>query len=80
VRVPPGAWLMFNHHRMGIGGRGTVRHCRLIKGMYQIGVEVSSGTGWNISSHRAATNLRNLANAIGVSDETSITTGEAIPF
>jgi hypothetical protein len=85
VRVPPGAWLMFNHHRMGIGGRGTVRHCRLIKGMYQIGVEVPSGTGWNIASHRFAANLRNLAGAIDphqtgrVSDETGVTTGEAIP-
>lgn len=83
VRVPPGAWLMFNHHRMGIGGRGTVRHCRLIKGMYQIGVEVSSGTGWNTSPHRFATNLRNLGGAIdrdqtgSVSVEASVTTRQS---
>jgi c-di-GMP-related signal transduction protein len=62
VRIPPGSWLSFNHHKIGISGRGTVRHCRLIKGMYEIGVEFAAGTGWAAASHRS--DLRNLRAAI----------------
>ncbi len=64
ARVPPGAWLMFNHHKVGISGRGMVRHCRLIKGMYEIGVEFPGGTGWDAVMHRFGTHLRNLSDAI----------------
>jgi hypothetical protein len=64
ARVPPGAWLMFNHHKVGISGRGMVRHCRLIKGMYEIGVEFPGGTGWDAVLHRFGTHLRNLSDAI----------------
>ena len=64
ARVPPGSWLMFNHHKVGISGRGTVRHCRLIKGMYEIGVEFPGGTGWDAVLHRFGTHLRNLSVAI----------------
>jgi c-di-GMP-related signal transduction protein len=64
ARVPPGAWLMFNHHKVGISGRGMVRHCRLIKGMYEIGVEFPGGTGWDAVLHRFGTHLRNLSVAI----------------
>ncbi len=63
-RVPPGSWLMFNHYKVGITGRGTVRHCRLIKGMYEIGVEFPGGTGWDAVLHRFGTHLRNLSAAI----------------
>ena len=38
TRVPPGSWLMFNHHKIGISGRGTVRHCRMVKSGYEVGV------------------------------------------
>jgi c-di-GMP-related signal transduction protein len=81
ARVPPGAWLMFNHHKVGLSGRGTVRHCRLIKGMYEIGVEFSSGTGWDTVSQRLGTHLRNLNGAIdrlqagNASEDTKVTTG-----
>jgi len=64
ARVPPGAWLMFNHHKVGISGRGMVRHCRLIKGMYEVGVEFPGGTGWDAVLHRFGTHLRNLSVAI----------------
>jgi c-di-GMP-related signal transduction protein len=64
ARVPPGSWLMFNHHKVGISGRGMVRHCRLIKGMYEIGVEFPGGTGWDAVLHRFGTHLRNLSVAI----------------
>jgi c-di-GMP-related signal transduction protein len=64
ARVPPGSWLMFNHHKIGISGRGTVRHCRLIKGMYEIGVEFSSGTGWDAASQRFGAHLRSISVAI----------------
>jgi hypothetical protein len=45
-RIPSGSWLMFNHHPVGISGRGIVRYCRMVKRSFLIGVEFSSGTGW----------------------------------
>ena len=41
-----------------------VRHCRLIKGTYEIGVEFPGGTGWDAVLHRFGTHLRNLSVAI----------------
>jgi c-di-GMP-related signal transduction protein len=64
VRIPPGSWLMFNYHKIGIGGRGTVRFCRLVKGQFEIGVEFSSGTGWDVASRRLDSQHRNLKTAI----------------
>jgi c-di-GMP-related signal transduction protein len=64
MRVPQGSWLMFNHHKMGISGRGSVRHCRMVKGAYEVGVEFSSGTGWDAVSDRFGSHLRNLGGAI----------------
>jgi c-di-GMP-related signal transduction protein len=46
TQIPPGAWLAFYHRKTGIGGRGKVRYCRLVKGKYEIGVEMPDGTGW----------------------------------
>ena len=83
ARIPLGAWLMFNYHQMGIGGRGIVRHCCMVKGMYEIGVEFSSGTGWNGTSERFGTHLRNLNVAVNrhedetAAGETGLITGEA---
>jgi hypothetical protein len=65
TRIPPGSWLMFNHHKIGISGRGTVRHCRMVKAGYEVGVEFSGGTGWDAASQRLGTDLRNLDVAIG---------------
>jgi c-di-GMP-related signal transduction protein len=85
ARVPPGSWLMFNYHKIGISGRGTVRHCRLIKGMYEIGVEFSSGTGWDAASHRAGAHMRGLSEAIdrlqagSASGEAEVAPDKALP-
>ena len=63
-RIPPGSWLMFNYHRLGASGRGTVRYCQLVKSSYHIGVEFSGGTGWNPNGNRFTTELRNLSIAL----------------
>jgi hypothetical protein len=59
-RIPPGSWLMFNHHQVGISGRGTVRYCQLVKSYYQIGVEFSCGTGWHPVPAGISSDLKNL--------------------
>jgi hypothetical protein len=48
VRIPRGAWLIFNNQ--GLGGRGIVRYCAFAKGNYEIGVEIANGTGWELAS------------------------------
>jgi PilZ domain len=63
-RIPSGSWLMFNHHPVGISGRGTVRYCRMVKCSYLIGVEFSGGTGWEAASNRFADQLRSLKAAL----------------
>src|SRR5690348_11501405 len=45
-KIPQGSWVMVNDRQLGIAGRGTVRHCEYAKGMFEIGLEFSSGTGW----------------------------------
>ena len=47
-RIPRGAWLLFNNQ--GVGGRGTVRYCGLVRGQYEVGVEIVNGTGWEAIS------------------------------
>lgn len=59
-RIAPGSWLMFNHHAVGICGRGTVRYCRMVKCSYLIGVEFSGGTGWHGAPDPFQESLRNL--------------------
>lgn len=44
--VPLRSPISCNDEKLGIRGRGTVRHCTYVKGKYQIGVEFSGGTGW----------------------------------
>jgi hypothetical protein len=44
--IPLRSPITCNDEKLGIRGRGTVRHCTYVKGKYQIGVEFSSGTGW----------------------------------
>lgn len=64
ARVPAGSWFMFNHGKAGIGGRGTVRYCRMVQGVYEIGVEFAGGTGWKAASNPFGAHLRNLGGAI----------------
>ncbi len=85
--VPPGAWLVFNHHKIGVSGRGKVRYSRLIKGMFEIGVDFPSGTGWDVALNRFSAHLRALSVAIdqlqtgktpaAVDEENAITTATA---
>ena len=56
TRIPPGAWLMFNDTKNQIGGRGTVRYCRLARGVYEVGVEFPNGTGWDSRAAKAKEN------------------------
>jgi hypothetical protein len=63
-QIPNGAWLAFNHAGLGIGGRGTVRYCNLIKGQYEIGIDISNGTGWGVVSKDHAKDLRRLGAAL----------------
>ncbi len=65
-RIPSGSWLMFNHHQVGVSGRGTVRHCQMVKSAYHIGVEFSGGTGWNPPVTGFSAELRNLGAAVGL--------------
>ena len=44
--IPLRSPISCNDEKLGIRGRGTVRHCTFVKGKYQIGVEFSGGTGW----------------------------------
>lgn len=44
--IPLRSPISCNDEKLGIRGRGTVRHCTYVKGKYQIGVEFSGGTGW----------------------------------
>ncbi len=45
--IPVRSYLICNDRRLGISGRGTVRHCSFCKGKYEIGIEFSGGTGWH---------------------------------
>lgn len=44
--IPLRSPISCNDEKLGIRGRGTVRHCTFVKGKYQVGVEFSGGTGW----------------------------------
>ncbi len=69
ARIPRGSWLIFNNQ--GVGGRGTVRYCALMKGQYEIGVEIANGTGWGLASKVLNEDLRRLAaiqHSVGVSE------------
>ncbi len=78
--IPRGAWLAFNNQALGIGGRGTVRYCTLTKGQYDVGVDVSNGTGWGTATKDRSTDLRRLGAAIqrlqpvGVSGKSEVRT------
>jgi PilZ domain len=46
LAIPLRSPISCNDEKLGIRGRGTVRHCTYVRGKYQIGVEFSGGTGW----------------------------------
>jgi len=57
VKVPARALVTFNCVALAVGGRGTVRYCNAVKAGYEVGLELSNGTGWRDQN----TDLRNLA-------------------
>jgi hypothetical protein len=61
VRIPARAPISFNCPSLSVGGRGTVRYCNQSKGGYEIGLELTNGTGWRDQN----TDLQNLAAGLG---------------
>jgi len=64
LRLPPRAVVSFNCFSLTVGGRGTVRYCNPARGGYEIGVEMSNGTGWRDPNK----DLQNLAAAVDRAD------------
>lgn len=46
TKLPVRAPVSFNCPALAVGGRGTVRYCNTAKGGYEVGLELSNGTGW----------------------------------
>src|ERR1700733_9630946 len=46
LKLPARALVNFNCLTLALGGRGTVRCCNGVKGGYELGLELNSGTGW----------------------------------
>src|SRR5258708_30600072 len=49
IQMAPRTCVMVNDRKIGITGRGLVRYCRYAKGKYEVGLEFSSGIGWQAS-------------------------------
>ncbi len=60
VKLPARALVSFNCPELALGGRGTVRYSNASKGGYEVGLELSNGTGWRDPSK----DLQNLAAAL----------------
>jgi hypothetical protein len=65
MKLPPRALVSFNCETLAVGGRGTVRYCNAVKGGYEIGLELSNGTGWRDQNK----DLQNLAAALDQSEQ-----------
>jgi hypothetical protein len=52
--IPVRSYLICNDQRLGISGRGSVRHCAFRKGKYEVGIEFSGGSGWHEPVEAAA--------------------------
>jgi hypothetical protein len=53
-RIPVRTMLTCNDAKLGICGRGAVRHCNFVKGKYELGIEFSGGTGFREGEERRA--------------------------
>jgi len=71
ARLPERTLVTFNCQPLGVGGRGTVRYCNSVKGGYEVGLELSNGTGWRDQNK----DLQNLAAAVDLSTRTGQTSG-----
>jgi hypothetical protein len=60
TRIPARALVSFSCPALALGGRGTVRYCNAAKGGYEVGLELTNGTGWRDQNK----DLENLAVAL----------------
>jgi hypothetical protein len=60
MRLPERSVVSFNCLTLAVGGRGTVRYCHTAKGGYEVGLELTNGTGWRDQNK----DLQNLAAAM----------------
>ena len=65
MKLPARALVSFNCPTLAVGGRGTVRYCNAAKGGYEVGLELSNGTGWRDQNN----DLQNLAVALDRSEQ-----------
>ena len=65
VSLPARTLVTFNCPTLAVGGRGTVRYCNTAKGGYEVGLELSNGTGWRDQNK----DLENLAIGIDISSQ-----------
>jgi len=77
MKLPARALVSFNCPTMALGGRGSVRYCNSAKGGYEVGLELSNGTGWNDQNK----DLENLAAGLEQAEQMArqSTPSEAIP-
>jgi hypothetical protein len=68
IRLPARTLVAFSCPSMALGGRGTVRYCNAAKGGYQLGLELSNGTGWSDQN----TDLQHLAAGLDRSDQIAV--------
>jgi hypothetical protein len=65
MSLPARTLVTFNCPTLAVGGRGTVRYCNTAKGGYEVGLELSNGTGWRDQNK----DLQNLAIGIDSSSQ-----------
>ncbi len=63
--LPARTLVTFNCPTLAVGGRGTVRYCNTAKGGYEVGLELSNGTGWRDQNN----DLENLAMGIDLASQ-----------
>ena len=45
-KIPVRSYVKCNDTKLGIRGRASVRYCNFAKGIYEIGLELTSENGW----------------------------------
>jgi hypothetical protein len=68
MKLPARALVSFRYQTLNLGGRGTVRYCNATKGGYEIGLELSNGTGWRDQNN----DLQNLAAAVDQTNQAAL--------
>jgi hypothetical protein len=61
MKLPARTLVSFSCPTLALGGRGTVRYSNATKDGYEVGLELSNGTGWRDQSK----DLENLAASVG---------------